>query len=187
MINDLISRNLHSLSKVAKKIAPKQSHDLLTDTYLQVLNANVPTNDHEFIKYFSRCMSNNFRNQKSTFNQNFVIKEINCNFVVIEDVEQIDKEEVINELAQFKSQLKTHESILFELHFEQGLSYRNIAKLLIERSGYQVSYFSIQALIKPIKDKLICKEWKSLNSWACCRSRGYLSKGQNQRNTSSLF
>ena len=80
MINRLIERNYSNLTKVAKRIAPQHFHDLLTDTYVNILNAKVPETDEEFVKYFSRCMSNNFRNQKSTFNKNFVIKEINCTF-----------------------------------------------------------------------------------------------------------
>ena len=187
MINRLIERNYSNLTKVAKRIAPQHFHDLLTDTYLNVLNANVPQDDQEFIKYFSRCMSNNYRNQKSTFNKNFVIKEINCNFVHTFEVEDVNKDDLIQELADFKKSLPTHEEILFELHFELNLSYADIAKKLSIKSGYDITVFSMFKLIKPIREKLKCKEWKSLNSWAYYRSPGYSLKGQNRRNSSSLF
>lgn len=187
MINRLIERNYSNLTKVAKRIAPQHFHDLLTDTYVNVLNAKVPETDEEFVKYFSRCMSNNFRNQKSTFNKNFVIKEINCTFAYSCEGEEVDKDALLQELSEFKKQLPTHEQILFELHFELNLSYVEIAKKLTLKSGYEVSYASMFKLIKPIREKLKCKTWKSLNFWAYSRSHGYLSREQNRRNSSSLF
>ena len=187
MINGLIERNHSYLVKVAKRIAPKHYHDLLTETYVSLVNANVPEENTEFIKYFSRCMSNNYRNQNSTFNKNFAIKEINCNFVTLIEPDEVNKEDLYSELLAFKNSLPTQEEILFELHFEFGLSAANIAKLLELDTGYNISTSSMLNLLKPIREKLRCKQWKSLNYWAYSRSRGYLLKGQNQRNTSSLF
>lgn len=187
MINRLIERNHSYLTKVAKRIAPKHYHDLLTDTYLNLTTANIPEQNEEFIKYFSRCMSNNYRNQNSSFNKNFVIKEINCNFAVIQDVEEVCKDDIYSELIDFKNSLPTHEEILFELHFEHELSYADIAKHLTAKSGYEITISSMFKLIKPIREKLKNKQWKSLNSWAYYRSPGYLLKGQNRPNGSSLF
>lgn len=186
MINVLIERNIKSLSQVAKRITPKQSHDLITDTYLKIIERSVPTNDHEFIKYFSKCMANNFNNQRSSFNKNFVIKEINYNFIEEDNSEDINKQDVYNELMEFKETLNTHEQILFELHYEQGMSCRDIAKSL-RYNNYITSYRSIVRLINPINKKLKLKKWKSLNSWAFYASRGYSLRDLNRRNTSSLF
>lgn len=187
MINRLIERNHSYLTKVAKRIAPKHYHDLLTETYISLASAKIPETNEEFIKYFSRCMSNNYRNQKSSFNKNFVIKEINCNFVEAQTVEEVCKDEIYTELMAFKNSLPTHEEILFELHFEHELSYEEISKLLSGKSGYEIHWWSMMKLIKPIREKLKHKEWKSLNSWAYYRSSGYLLKGQNPPNGSSLF
>lgn len=171
---------------MAKRITTKQHHDLLTDTYLNLIDCKVPADDEEFIKYFSRCMSNNFKNQKSSFNKNFVIREINNTFIEPEHQDDINKQAVYDEIIEFKQTLNTHEQVLFELHYEHGKSCREIAEGLTYRN-YKISYVSISKLIKPINTKLELKKWKSLNSWAFYASRGYSLRDLNRRNTSSLF
>lgn len=83
-LSELFTYNYTYLNTVAKRITRcKNVHmaaDLLNDTYLvihekQEAGLKVPENNDEFVKWFSKCMSNYFKWPNSSFNKLFNSKE----------------------------------------------------------------------------------------------------------------
>lgn len=70
-LNLLITNNYESLSKVAKLIACNKSGDLISETYSNIAEKEIPypLNNLEFIKFFSRCMKNRYVWGNSSFNK----------------------------------------------------------------------------------------------------------------------
>lgn len=164
ILTQLLNDNYSDLNKVAFRITGNgmEANDLLTETYLNLHDkkVNVPEIKNEFIKFFSKCMSNRFKWPNSSFNK-LKPKEI-----LLENVEYIEtegkepcKECMFNEIDIFKNLLPPHEKSLFELHFEDRIPCRMIAKELSIEYKYAVNPRSIERLILPIKKKIKDK-WK---------------------------
>lgn len=80
---------------------------------------------------------------------------------LIKELTHLTKEKVeryVN-LQEFKAQLPGWDKEIFELHFEHGMSSRDIASHL-KMLGYETNYQRMNGLINEVKYKI--KEWKQL-------------------------
>lgn len=155
-----INNNYSYLLTVAKRIAKSEAEDLLNNTYLIIFdkqNFELPDDNNGAIKYFVKCMSNNFSLSKSSFNSEKKKKEVAIENYFFESI-QDDAEQEVSEksITEFKSTLDEHEKIFFELHYEEEVSLRSIAKEFREIS---VDKEVVNKIKNRIKDKIIDK-WK---------------------------
>lgn len=136
--------------------------DLVTVTYMNIKEAKnpVPCNQFEFIKYFSKCMNNEYKWIRSNYNQQSKSKEL---LIELEyktpTVSEPCRQCMWGEVEQFKITLPPHEKELFELYFEQGCSGYYIADELSKEFGCKVTRKSIDRMIAPIKEKIKNKLW----------------------------
>ena len=157
-LNDLLSANYNELLKAAYKITGSkiEAQDILTETYLELHDKQIKVSDNDFIRFFCGSMRNSKRWVNSNYNK-IRSKEF---LTDIDQNQTIEDEQIHVDIEPFKQSIPTHESILFELYYEQNKSCQQISNELKE-TGYEIHYKSIQKLIKPIKIKL--KAWKQSN------------------------
>lgn len=157
----LVNENHKELTLVAYRITGNKTkaNDLISETYLNLHNKQVPLIKNEFVKFFSKSMGNLNRWSRSSFNKFNNGKEI------LKEVEVATEEEVckyclFNEIELFKDTLPPHEKKLFELYYEMQISTRKIASELTTEFKIKVSSSSIDRLLLPVKIKVKEKKWK---------------------------
>jgi DNA-directed RNA polymerase specialized sigma subunit len=156
--------------------------DLISETYLKITNWDaIPEKDEEFIKVFVTQMKWEFKGKRSKFNKLYHSKEAeildgfqledkestNDIFLNSEGINELTKDVVEElshlgpeavqkyiEVASFKESLPGWEKELFELHYEDSLSSRKIAKGLEDLYEFDVNYQNINKLINEVKTKL---------------------------------
>lgn len=190
----LVSDNYKYLKKVATRIASRRDHrlagDLLTETYFNIVDKDIkyPTNQEEFLKWFSKCMKNIFVWPNSSFNKMHKSRERATN--TIERYAALDEEamrhielgaEQTNDttreilelstlmgiektlkyirLLEFKKSLLEYEKILFELYFEKNLSTRDIARMYSD-NRHRMTHISVNTMVNKIKHKIKEYKWK---------------------------
>lgn len=152
-MNNQIADNYKEILTVAKRITPKHHKELINETYIAVHHITPPENSNEFIKWFSKCMSNLNNWSNSSFNKSIKINANQFGYDVLDE----EPNEPINPL-DVKEFLEMHEKHLFHLHFELKLSARQIANLLEQENGTKENYQSYQRMINIMKIKI--NKWK---------------------------
>lgn len=159
-LDEFIKDNYKHLLQVAKRIAKKEAEDLLSSTYLSIFDKKdfeLPSNNEEAIKYFVACLNNNYKFYKSSFNAEKRGKDLLVDSTFFEVVEIANENEITpSEVERFKETLPEHEQILFELHYECGVSIKSIAE---EFKQISMDENVVRKLKKPIQNKIKDK-WK---------------------------
>ena len=188
-MNQLISENYDYLCVIGRRITGDKCKaiDLVSETYLWLKdNRNVPSDNNGFIKFFCKSMHNQYRWERSDYNKNFRIHDGRQADDIAETNEQINTDEILSEIQDFKKSLPPHEERLFVLYFEFGKSLNDIARDL-SIFGMRVHARSLKYLIAPINYKLKNKKWRSLNLWAYSASPGCLRKVRDRLNSSKTI
>jgi len=161
----LVNHNYKELNTAAINIAGNKNtgQDLMSSTYIALHDnpAELPKDNKGFIKFFTKCMSNQFKWSKSNFNKEFIPKEVITDFEYADIPEESEpcKECLFNELEIFKKALPPHEKILYELNIESKIPCHQIAMELTKEFKYIVKTRSIIRLMAPIKNKLKNRKW----------------------------
>lgn len=189
MLDVLIQNNYKQIKTVARNICnTKRGYkcdDLINEAYLIARRKEVPTDNLEFVKYYSRIMKLLFIGNRSAFNKiysgveveipehyqptdNDALNEIymacegtnEASKELIEELSHLTKEKVNKyiDLLEFKSTLSPWDKEIFEQHFEHGMSSRDIATGLEVLCGYETNYQRINILINELKERL--ETWK---------------------------
>jgi len=166
VLDSLIASNYLYLTVIAKGITKNESEakDLVSETYLKLAEkgSKIPQDTDEFQKFFTTCMKNFYLDElRKKKRKSTTIEDTDEITIEVEDCDLSDWKKFI-EIESFKALLPMHQEILFELHFENGLSSRKIAKLL-QQTGYDVSHNSMNLLIRPIRNKIIKHKWNISN------------------------
>lgn len=196
----LVSNNYPHLQKVARRIASRKDYrlagDLLSETYRDVYEkkSKFPEGNEEFVRWFSKCMHNQFRWSFSEFNKLTKVREtldieiqdntaadpdaildvelsaegINeATMQMIEISSSLGKTKTLQyiEVLEFKRGLADYEKILFELYFESRLSTHVIATMYSDDT-HKINWKSINKLVKSIKTKIKNYQWKQLSTSA---------------------
>ena len=180
IMGELFTNNYNELYIVAKRITQRKDYRmapaLINETYIQLQHKIPPKCPNEFVKWFSKSMKQQYFWKETSYNKNERITSIDTGIDIpdtenfnlsIEDTNQQTKELIeINsgmktermlkyiQVLEFKENLLLHEKYLFELHFTNGLSGREIARNL------NMSKNSIILMINKIKTKLKQYKWK---------------------------
>jgi hypothetical protein len=183
MFAKMLTDNYQQIYVAAKRITQRNNQrnpkELISETYL-VLEPKgiVPNNNIEFVMYFSKAMKYVYLGERSEYNKgvkpsdhfieydygNDDWKQIELQAEttdtntkdLIDNISHLTKEKAFKyiDLMYSKQTLSPSESELFKLHFEHGLSSRDIAKLLEEETGWKLSYGTFNRLINTMKTKL---------------------------------
>ena len=182
MLSKLVEDNykdiLLAATRITRRTNVKQNKALINETYLALHGKKIPTDNIGFLMYFNRTMKIIHIDQRSTYNKHekvnsveHIYEQINEEWKEIEiQTEQTNEstKELIKELSylseekavqylevmDFKKGLPPNEREIFDLHYEKGLSSREIAKLMEEETGWKMSYVRYNEMINKVKKKL---------------------------------
>jgi RNA polymerase sigma factor (sigma-70 family) len=181
MISQLLNNNYKEILKAAKNITRRRNYQqapaLINETYLFLHDKETPKINNEFVKYFTKTMHYLYIGERSTYNKAEKLSKVyleydpgNDDWKDIEVNIEINKETLDTLLnlshlkntdaikyanvMQLKETLPPHEREIFELHFDKGLSGRQIAKIMELETGWKMSYVRYNEMIKKVKLKL---------------------------------
>lgn len=183
MLNELLENNYKEILKAAVNITRRrdrhQAKALINETFLKVFEKdNYPTNNTEFIGHYVKTMYFLYKGERSSYNKAETSKHITLEFDpgnedwkhIELDAENINKETKDTMLAasnlttdkairyvkilEIKDSLPPHEKEIFSLHYEQGLSSRQIALHMEKETGWKMSYVRFNEMINKVKAKL---------------------------------
>ena len=132
--------------------------DLIADTLIDLTTkgTKTPETNEDFIRYFNRCMTNQYYGKYTEFSKTHRFKEI-----LVEEFNESKEEEqeskvsvLMPKVERFKSTLTGIDLTLFELIYEQRLSYEKIGKLYANTNGVPITIQSIYFLTKELKEKI---------------------------------
>lgn len=181
-MNHLVNKHYKYLLTVAKRITRRRdvelATDLISETYLSIIEneKQVPEDDTGFIMYFVRYMKLQFLGERSTFNKAMKLQaDIEHGEIQLGEWDEVFAEptneatkEMLRELShlkdnqvsklinvyEIKESLPGHLKTIFELHFENGLSSREIAEMMEKETGYKMYYGRYNDMINEVKTYL---------------------------------
>lgn len=182
LLNHLVNKHYKYLLTVAKRITRRKdvelAADLINETYLSIIEneKQVPEDDTGFIMYFVRYMKLQFLGERSTFNKAMKLQaDIEHGEIQLGEWDEVFAEptneatkEMLKELShlketqvsklinvyEIKESLPGHLKTIFELHFENGLSSREIAEMMEKETGYKMYYGRYNDMINEVKTYL---------------------------------
>lgn len=182
LLNHLVNKHYKYLLTVAKRITRRKdvelAADLISETYLSIIEneKQVPEDDTGFIMYFVRYMKLQFLGERSTFNKAMKLQaDIEHGEIQLGEWDEVFAEptneatkELLKELShlketqvsklinvyEIKESLPGHLKTIFELHFENGLSSREIAEMMEKETGYKMYYGRYNDMINEVKTYL---------------------------------
>ena len=183
MLSELLENNYKVILKAARNITQRrgqhQAPALINETYLKVFEKNdYPTDDKNFIGHYVKTMHYLYLGKRSSYNKAehkehipLVYDPGNEDWKLIEiEAEGTNKETKDTMLAvsnlttdkairyvgvmEIKESLPPHEKEIFDLHFEKGMSSRQIAKHMEVETGWKMSYARFNEMINKVKSKL---------------------------------
>lgn len=173
----------------ARRITQRQSityaPELINSTYLDIhQDYTYPSDKQEFIMWFSRAMKLRYIGARSNFNKG-ISGSGNCELqdcpdedstsfeIHVEDTNQATKELIeasssmkkerllkYIQVLEFKRTLPLDEQMIFDIHYQHGLSSRAISKRLSEETGFDFHYQRVNKMINSVKLKLQAHQWK---------------------------
>lgn len=158
-LNTLLEKNYSYLSKVALHFTKnkERAHDLVIETYLDLTNkgTKLPEPEDEFIRFFWKCMRNQYYGHYTNFAK-LACKEvlINKEIEVLDDSDPSKVSVLMPEVERFKTTLDDLDKTLFELIYEDDLTYKEIAEKYKENTGYEITINNISFLAKKLKTKV---------------------------------
>lgn len=171
---DLVSRNYKTLKQVATNITKSRSFadDLINETYIIINNRGhiLPEDDLGFVKVYSKFMKyqaipETGKYRTSDFQRLIRPKEVACfDMTLFEEIEselsdKVTKEIMLAEIIRFKQSLNALELVLFELHYEKGLTLTKIVEMYSDRDN-EMSFNCLWKLYTPLKLKIKKFKWR---------------------------
>jgi len=182
MYQRMVEINYKDIKLCAQRITQRNprrdSEELINETYIWLSDKWTPEDKEEFLKYFVKTMKLLYIGERSPYGKAVRMKETyleydpgNSDWKKIEEIyfDEINEQtkETLNNLSHltqdkaikyadvmmFKNRLSPHEKELFELHFVEGVSARQIAKDISKDLGYKTSYQNFVRMINEIKKK----------------------------------
>jgi len=156
-LNNLIESNYSTLLRFGRSIIRDESgaKDLITETYLAILEKKFPETQEDFKRWFYKCMKLTSMSKYGCFCMIKSKEELLDSLDHVIDIAEPEGEkfERLKKIAELKKNLDPLDKILFTLEYEKNLSYREIAELY-KVGGYKISTQSIYNLSKGLKAKI---------------------------------
>jgi len=167
-LNELIRDCYTDLLRFSKSIVKNETNarDLITECYLDLIERKkeYPKKPKDFKKWMFRYIQLHSMAAYGNYNKQFKKREIPTeSFEEIPNNEDRKSNEILHELKEFKSSLDELDKILFELIYEEKLSYRDIQRQYAEL-GFVISVGSICQLHRPLKQKIILLKTNTLKN-----------------------
>ena len=165
LLSRLVNKNYHSIKGAARCLVKDSSliDDLISETYITIerRNSNLPKDDEGFIKVFVTLMKIQTYSERDGFLKLTRPKDKLINDfdrLDITDDKELDVDSLIKQILVFKSELNALELVLFELHYEQGLTLTAIIKLYSDRYN-EMSFNCLWKMYTPLKLKIKKYKW----------------------------
>lgn len=183
MLSELVKHNYNEILlraiRITRRRNRRQAEALINEAYLTLSGKDeVPDDNQRFIEHFAKTMKFLYIGGRSSYNKaekpspnyleydpgNDDWKDIE---LMTEGINDQTKDAILNlshltydkalkysDLMQFKNILPPHEKEIFDLHFEKGLSCRDIVKLMEIETGWKMGKTRINEMIQEVKRKI---------------------------------
>jgi RNA polymerase sigma factor (sigma-70 family) len=166
LLNEMVEKNYPELLKIGIHLTKSESkaYDLISETYLDLAKKpekEIPCVNQRFKWFFYKCMLNVKNQQYSEYtkliNPKYEYRQ-EWNDEPDEIADESDFQNKIQKIGLYKERLPELYKTLFELLYEEELSYRKIARVYQDLTGVPIGLKSIFILANKLKTK-IKNEW----------------------------
>lgn len=165
-LSELTERNYRKIKEIAINITKNRSFadDLINETYILIHRRykTIPQDDTGFVKVFSTLMKfqsipEGSRKTRTSDYQRLInpVERPTEKYKHNEEEKEEDKTRLLDEIEAFKKSLDALELVMFELHYEMGLSLKKIVKMYEGNMSYDCLY----NLYRPLKAKVKQLKW----------------------------